>query len=145
MNAVERAVAVANGFAFKRGEYAEATRQLKTFADLYASLDPAQAHAVRQTFDPKQRLGWLVVATGLIRHGFSDAKRDERAELIHIFVAMFSCDNLDFGYDSLLQVDSARKILGDSRDLIKESWNHFAHLTENKLARSNFENKFSLF
>lgn len=56
--------------------------------------------------------------------------------------AMYSFDNLGYGYDSVLDIiDISTLLRDDDERLAKEAWLPFKDLTTNKTAQKNLKNK----
>lgn len=132
MNQVDKVRSIVEGFEFKKGDYLGAEDQLSRFAEDYAQLSVDEADALRCSFDAKERLGWLGVACSLIRHSFSEADISRKAKLTRIFLALYSFDNLELGYDTLLNVRDIKSKFVGHESLIKESWKIYAKLTRAK-------------
>ncbi|ACX95227.1 hypothetical protein [Halothiobacillus neapolitanus] len=98
--------AIVNGFNFKKGDYVGAEDQLSRFAESYAQLSLEDAELLRSKFDSKDRLGWLRIASTLFVKGFADADSMEKEKLCRIFFALYSFENLEFGFDGAMDVIS---------------------------------------
>lgn len=137
MDEAARAEALFREFRVARGDYAAAERQLLAFADLWLRLDPAQAAALRGRVDPKARLGRLVAACSVLRHEFAGAEGARQAALARMLFALVSCDDLDFGYDTLLQVDGVLPLFAGHGDMARQAWAAAAPLSANPLTQQN--------
>ncbi len=132
---------IVNSIKFEYKDYLGAELQLLEFADNYAKLSPEEAEELRSVFDSKQRLGLFATSTSLFRKCFTEADAAQKDRLCKIFFALYSFDNLDFGYDSLLHVMSVADQIKAHRDLAKKHWNQFKVLTSRSNAIGNLENK----
>jgi hypothetical protein len=141
MCAIEDLLLVVEELSFRKYEYSDAESQLSDFANRFVELDPNSADQLRECFDSKVRLGLFRTASSLFRHSFPTALGVQKARLLRIVFAMYSFDNLNFGYDSVLDVIDISKLLQDQeRCLAKEAWLPFKKLTTNKIAQGNLEN-----
>lgn len=131
---------VAN-FSFKKGDYFGAEEQLSKFADSYARLTAEESEILRSKFPAKDRLGWLRVASTLFCKFFSDADASHKDRLCKIFFALYSFENLDFGFDGLMDVISISEQVKNHADIARKNWNSFSDLTSNEMAKKNLENK----
>ncbi len=92
-------------------------------------------------FHAKDRLGWLRIASTLFCKLFSDVDTLHKDELCKIFFALYSFENLDFGFDGVNDVISVSEKLKGNTELARKNWNLFSKLTSNDMARNNLENK----
>jgi hypothetical protein len=134
---------VAN-FVFKKGDYLGAEEQLSRFAESYAKLSADEAESLRNKFQAKDRLGWLRIASTLFCKLFSDADTLHKDKLCKIFFALYSFENLDFGFDGVNDVISVSDKLKGHPELARKNWDLFSKLTSNGVARNNLENKIFL-
>ncbi len=132
---------IVNGFNFKKGDYVGAEDQLSKFAEGYAQLSAEEAELLRGEFFAKDRLGWLRIASTLFIKGFSDADSMEKEKLCRIFFALYSFENLEFGFDGVMDVISVSDQMKDHAGMAKRNWNQFSKLTSNDAAKNNLENK----
>jgi hypothetical protein len=132
---------VIDKFHFTKGGYAEAEDHLLKFADCYAELNAEEAEFLRSQFDEKDRLGWFRVASSLFRHSFPKAGTEQKNKLCKIFFALYSFDNLEFGYDSIMDVISISSLIKPHIGMAKKNWGVYRRLTSNSLARNNLEAK----
>ena len=141
MDGIEAAAAALEGFRPRAGDYAGAEAQLAQAAELYAKLTPEGAAALRARFDPAQRLGWLGIGCRLLARGFEEAEEDRRTRLRRMVFALYSLDSLQFGYDSLLQIDRVTAQLIAAPEAARRDWAPFAALIAEGPARANLENR----
>ena len=141
MSTVSKLQDIVNNFDFKKGDYAGAKEQLSKFAEVYALLDAEDAELLRGKFCAKDRLGWLRIASALFNKSFADANLLQKEELCRIFFALYSFENLDFGFDGVMDVISVSDQMKDYADIAKRSWNQFSKLTSSDIAINNIENK----
>lgn len=130
---------VINDFHFEKGNYLEAERQLVVFAEGYARLTVEEANKLRSKFDAKDRLKWFRVASSVFKHGFLSEDDFKKEKLCRIFFALYSFENLDFGYDALQDVISVSDQLKRNIDITKRSWTNFRCITSNPIAISNMD------
>lgn len=141
MNDVDNIQDIVASFTFKRGDYLSAEEQLLRFADSYAKLSVEEADILRSKFKAKDRLGWLRVASTLFCKFFSGADALRKDKLCKIFFALYSFENLDFGFDGLMDVISISEELKSHKELARKNWDFFSKLTSNEMAINNLENK----
>ena len=127
-------------FAFEKGDYLGAEEQLSRFSDSYARLSADEAESLRNKFQAKDRLGWLRIASTLFCKFFSDADHLHKDKLCKIFFALYSFENLDFGFDAVNDVISVSEKLKSHTELARKNWDLFRVLTSNNMARNNLEN-----
>ncbi len=128
-------------FKFAKQGYSSAEEQLIEFANLYAKLDPGSADQLRASIDSKVRLGLFGTASSLFQHSFPKAAETQRVRLLRIVFAMYSFDNLGFGYDSVRHIIDISKFIREEHELLaKKAWLPFRELTTNQIARNNLEN-----
>lgn len=128
-------------FDFKKGDYRSAEQQLARFAELYAKLNLNDAELLRSEFDAKTRLGWLRIASSLIEKSFADADSTKKEDLCRIFFAMYSFQNLDFGYDGVLDVIALAEKFKGNQEISKKAWAPFRENMSREIAIKNLENK----
>ena len=132
---------IINSFSFKKGDYVGAEDQLSRFAESYAQLSLEEAELLRGEFDSKDRLGWLRIASTLFVKGFADANSMEKEKLCRIFFALYSFENLEFGFDGVMDVISVSDQMKDHAGMAERNWSQFGKLTSNNAAKNNLENK----
>lgn len=132
---------IVNKFDFRKDDYFGAEEQLARFADSYSKLNAEEADCLRSDFQAKDRLKWLRIASTLFCKFFSDAGISRKNRLCKIFFALYSFDNLEFGFDSVMDVISVSDQMKNHADLAKKNWESFSKLTSNDAARNNLENK----
>jgi hypothetical protein len=141
MSNISKLQAIVNGFNFKKGDYVGAEDQLSRFAEIYAQLSLEEAELLRGEFDSKDRLGWLRIASTLFVKGFADADSMEKEKLCRIFFALYSFENLEFGFDGVMDVISVSDQMKGHAGMAKRNWKQFSELTSNDAAKNNLENK----
>lgn len=141
MSNISKLQAIVNGFNFKKGDYVGAEDQLSRFAESYAQLSLEDAELLRSEFDSKDRLGWLRIASTLFVKGFADADSMEKEKLCRIFFALYSFENLEFGFDGVMDVISVSDQMKGHAGMAKRNWKQFSELTSNDAAKNNLENK----
>ncbi len=141
MSNISKLQAIVNGFNFKKGDYIGAEDQLSRFAESYAQLSLDEAELLRGAFDSKDRLGWLRIASTLFVKGFADADSMEKEKLCRIFFALYSFENLEFGFDGVMDVISVSDQMKGHAGMAKRNWKQFSELTSNDAAKNNLENK----
>lgn len=132
---------IVNGFDFKKGDYVGAKDQLSMFAEIYAQISFDEAELLRGEFDSKDRLGWLRMASTLFIKEFADADPMEKEKLCRIFFAFYSFENLEFGFDGVMDVISVSDQMKGHAGMAKRNWKKFSGLTSNDTAKKNLENK----
>ncbi len=140
MTDINKTQDIVAGFVFKKGDYLGAEEQLLIFADSYAKLTVEEADILRSKFKAKDRLGWLRIASTLFCKLFYDADILHKDKLCKIFFALYSFENLDFGFDSVIDVISVSEKLKSYTELARKNWDLFSKLTSNDMARNNLEN-----
>lgn len=115
--------------------------QLREFSEAYSFLSEEEAITLRSTFDSKDRLAYFRSAASLFRDEFAEAAVDRKIELLRIFFALYSFDNLEFGYDSVQDVMAVSEEMRGYREVALREWEPFAQITSNDTAKKNLENK----
>ena len=141
MTEIDKAQEIIANFVFKKGDYLGAEEQLLRFADSYEKLSVEEADLLRSKFESKDRLGWLRIASTLFCKFFSDTDNLHQDRLCKIFFALYSFENLDFGFDGVRDLICCSEKVKDHQDLVRKNWNLFSTLTSNEVARNNLENK----
>lgn len=141
MSGVSKLQGIVNGFDFKKGDYLGAEEQLSKFAEGYALLSAEDAELLRGKFCAKDRLGWLRIASTLFTKGFNDANSLQKEKLCRIFFALYSFENLEFGFDGVMDVISVSDQMKRHAGMAKRNWDQFSKLTSSDAARNNLENK----
>ena len=121
-------------FPFAKGDYVGAEEQLSKFAENYALLSAEDAELLRGEFSAKDRLGWLRIASSLFMKVFAEADPMRKEKLCRIFFALYSFENLEFGFDGVMDVISVAGEINDHVDMAKRSWEIFSDLTSNDLS-----------
>ncbi len=132
---------IVHGFSFNKGDYVGAEDQLSMFAESYSQLSAEEAELLRREFVSKDRLGWLRVASTLFVNCFEDASRIEKERLCRIFFALYSFENLEFGYDGVMDVISVSDQMKGHAGMARKNWEQFSDLTSSEAAKKNLENK----
>lgn len=141
MSNISKLQAIINAFKFNKGDYVGAKDQLSRFSDIYAQLSLDEAELLRGEFDSKERLGWLRIASSLFVKRFADADSMEKEKLCRIFFALYSFENLEFGFDGVLDVIAVSDQMKAHAGMARKNWNKFSKLTSNDAAKTNLENK----
>ncbi len=128
-------------FHFTKGDYASAERQLLLFSQSYALLTDMQADAIRSSYDAKDRLGWLRIATILLKKFFQVAPKLRRKDLLNIFFSLYSFENLDHGYDAVMDLIEVSEKVKDFEPEARILWDVYKPLTSNAVAVENLEKK----
>ena len=144
MKKIENVRNIASNFKFRKGDYLDAERQLFQFAKCYAELKPEEADILRSEFDAKDRLGWFRIASTLFSKEFPDADFSRKDRLCMFFFSMYSFDNLDFGYDGLMDTIYISHQMKCNLCLARKHWDQFSRLTGSNAARRNLESKIFL-
>ncbi len=139
MDPVEKLTDLAHSFVFEKGDYEGVKVQFLKFTENYSKLNIEEADRLRDSFDAKIRLGWFGVSTRLFLHSIIDANATQKDELCMILFAFYSFDNLDFGYDSLLDLARVSNALNANNAIAKKNWPIFKKLTSRKIAIDNLE------
>jgi hypothetical protein len=132
---------IVDKFRFHKGDYVGAEKQLSVFTENYSKLSANKAELLRKRFDAKDRLGWLRIASTLFTKSFSDADPFRKEKLCKIFFALYSFENLEFGFDGVMDIDAVSDQLKDSSEIAIKCWAQFEALTSNDIARKNLENR----
>ncbi len=132
---------IVDRFSFAKGDYAGAESQLLKFAENYVQLSRSEAETVRCRYDSKMRLGWFRIAASLFEKLFADASHEQQQNLLKIFFALYSFENLGFGYDALMNVIKVSDQIKESDQDVIALWADYKTLTSNILAVDNLENK----
>ena len=101
MTEINKTQDIVTNFVFKKGDYLGAEDQLSRFADSYAKLSVEEADILRSQFQAKDRLGWLRIASTLLCKFFPEANTLQKNRLCKIFFALYSFENLEFGFDGV--------------------------------------------
>jgi hypothetical protein len=141
MSEVSKLLDIVNSFDFKKGDYLGAEEQLSMFAENYALLNAEDVELLRGKFCAKDRLGWLRVASTLLVKGFNDADSLRKEKLCRIFLALYSFENLEFGFDGVKDVIAVSDYMKSHAGMVKRNWDQFSKLTSSDTARNNLENK----
>lgn len=141
MTEINKTQDIVTNFVFKKGDYLGAEEQLSRFADSYAKLSVEEADTLRNQFQAKDRLGWLRIASTLLCKFFPEANTLQKNRLCKIFFALYSFENLDFGFDGVKDVISISEKVKNYTEITQKNWNFFSGLTSNNTARNNLENK----
>jgi len=137
---VEKLARMARNFVIKKGDYEGVKLQFLKFSKNYSQLNVHEADKLRELFDPKIRNGWFKVTTSIFSHSFIDADDLQKDDLCGILFAFYSFDNLDFGYDSLRDLDSVINVFCENSTIVNKNWNVFKKLTSRKIAKDNMQN-----
>lgn len=132
---------IALSFDFKKGDYIGAETQLSRFAELYSNLNLDEADILRTEFDAKVRLGWLRIASTLIDKSFANADTLEKENLCKTFFAMYSFENLDSGYDGVMDLIAVSEKLRDFQEISMKAWEPYKNNICRVNARRNLEDK----
>lgn len=128
-------------FHFTKGDYASAERQLLLFSQSYALLTDMQADAIRSSYNAKDRLGWLRIATVLLEKFFQEAPNFRKQDLLKIFFSLYSFENLDHGYDAVMDlIEVSERVKGFEQEA-RNLWAVYKPLTPNSVAVENLEKK----
>lgn len=141
MSQLNAAYDVINVVDFRRDGVDTLIEKLSAFADCYKKLSADDAKILRSGFDSKYKLGAFQSATALLQIKFGKFGSTSDRTLLEIFFALYSFDNLEFGYDSVISVIDASIILKGHEVLAKAIWLPFSVLTDNETAKRNLENK----
>ncbi|MCB1961416.1 MAG: hypothetical protein KDE68_12985 [Rhodocyclaceae bacterium] len=141
MSTISKLQDIVNGFDFKKGDYAGAEAQLLNFTENYAQLGVDEIELLRGKFPAKDRLGWLRVASTVFVKEFAGADSVKQEKLCRIFFALYSFENLDFGFDGVMDVISVSDQMKKNVSIAKKNWEKFRNLTASDVARKNLENK----
>jgi hypothetical protein len=139
MKHIDQTIEIVKNFTFKKHDYIGAKEQLSQFSDSYARLNLEEANYLRSIFKAKDRFGWLCVASTVFLELFPDANTLLKEELTKIFFAVYSFDNLDFGYDSVLYVIEVKKCMIEQRKTLVKNWALYAGITSSITAKDNLE------
>ena len=140
MDPIEKLTDLTRNFAFEKGDYEGVKIQFLKFAENYSQLNIDEADRLRDSIDAKIRMGWFGVSTSLFLHSVIDANSIQKDELCLILFAFYSFDNLDFGYDSLLDLARVSNILNENNATAKKNWLIFKKLTRRKIDIDKLEN-----
>ena len=132
---------IVDDFQFSKGNYAGAERQLSAFAECYSHLSPSQAQSLREMYSAKERLGWFKVGVSLVNKLFDDAPAQQKQDLLKIFFAFYSFENLDFGYDALMDVIDVSSKIKERNIGAENLWYIYRKLTKSQVAIRNLESK----
>ena len=141
MSKISKLQDIINNFNFKKGDYVGVEDQLSKFTESYALLSAEEAELLRGEFAAKNRLGWLRIASTLFIKRFSGADSMEKEKLCRIFFALYSFENLEFGFDGVMDVISVSDQMKGHTDMAKRNWKYFSELTSNNAAKNNLNNK----
>ena len=139
MELVEKLAGMARNFVIEKGDYEGVKVQFLKFSEIYSQLNKHEADRLRDLFDPKIRHGWFKVTTSLFSNCFINVDSLQKDDLCGILFAFYSFDNLDFGYDSLLDLDSVANMFSENSTIVNKNWNVFKKLTSRKVARDNMQ------
>lgn len=137
--AVEKII---DGFHFTKGDYSSAESQLLLFSQSYALLTDMQADAIRSSYSAKDRLGWLRIATVLLKKFFPEAPKIRKQALLKIFFSLYSFENLDHGYDAVMDLIEVSERVKGFEPEARILWAVYKPLTPNSVAVENLEKKF---
>ena len=141
MNQIDKVRDIVENFEFTKGDYQGAEEQLYDFAECYAQLSIDEADELRCSFDARQRHSWLRVASTLFTKEFDEADMLRKDRLCKIFFALYSFDNLEFGYDSVMDIISISDQMKGHVEMAQKNWVIFSKITTRDTARNNLENK----
>lgn len=141
MSRIDAAYDIVTNFQFKANDYSEAGVQFLRFSEEFVQLNASEADTLRSVFDSKDRFTLFGIAASVFRERIEDSEKRQKSNLCRIFFALYSFDNLEFGYDSLLYLEENSGKFKKIQELAKESWLPFKALTTNELAWKNLENK----
>lgn len=138
---IDEAKNIVDNFSFSKGDYIGAKDQLEKFSQIYMQLSVEQTNNLRGSYTAKERLGWLRIATTLFDKYFNDADYADKEKLIRIFFALYSFENLEFGFDGIMDLISVSDQMKNDIDLAKQNWSYFRELTSSVDAKNNLEKK----
>ena len=84
-------------------------------------------------------MGWLRIASTVFSKFFDQVEVSEKDKLVKIFFALYSFENLDFGYDAVLDLITVSNKMENYLYLAKKNWNIYSDITSNTIARENVE------
>jgi len=132
---------VACEFDLKNSSLSERNDQFLRFSRVYARLNPEEASVLRASFDAKDRLAFFHSAASLLLQEFSGASKERKFDLLKIFFSLYSFENLEFGFDGVLDVIAVSEKVHDFQEISKKAWEPFREITSNITARKNLESK----
>jgi len=132
---------IVNAFRFQKGDYDGAEKQLLLFTENYSTLSANKAELLRNQFDAKDRLGWLRLASTLFTKDFSKADPLRKEKLCRMFFALYSFENLEFGFDGVMDIDAVSDQIKAVPEIATKCWAQFKALTSNDVAKENLETR----
>lgn len=140
MSKLDEAFDIITSFRIKHHDQFDITDQALDFANCYISLSLNEASTLRDCFDAKEKLSKFRLMARNFQDRFEDADLTEKSELLTSLFALYSFDNLEFGYDSVLNLIDISDLVTNFQTLAKKQWKPFNLLTSS-LASANLANK----
>lgn len=119
------------------GCVAVSEENLLEFSKQYSILSPDEAEILRSKFDAKHKLRFFRVASSVFCKNFDEADDTKKRELLEMLYALYSLDNLDFGYDTLLTINDTLSLQNQVRNIAVDAWEKYEKLTSRQIAKRN--------
>ncbi len=125
---------------YRHSDLAQRTSKLTAFAKAYVQLSNDEVNLLRASMDSKDKFDHFTQASYLFRHSFPEADINEKEKLLKAFFAFYSLDNMEFGYDTLLILDSVSNLMDGFADIAMTTWLPYVPLTGSH-AKNAMENR----
>lgn len=140
MSHLDEAYDIVCSMDYRYSDLVQRTSKLTAFAKAYVQLSNDQVNLLRASLGSKDKLDHFTQASYLFKRSYPEADINEKEQRLQAFFAFYSLDNMEFGYDTLLILDSALELMDGCDDIAMEAWLPYRHLTD-ALPKEALENR----